>query len=485
MKTTPTKKTQASHKTTTSKIVKTFVLDTCTLIHDPAAIYAFEEHDVIIPLEVILELDRLKTESSERGKNARIVQRKLLSEVEKNGSMTESKLPTGGTLRIYTPNLSKTNKTCPILSDLRVSDHKILATAVELKELKKEKVVVVTKDMGMRLKARVLNIEAEDYLHDKKEEETSKNPTLEITSEHAAQFEKEGCLILKDQISLIGSHIYGNFSCEGEKNLRYGNWKHLGDGKLVKLVSKYINTKGGRSISVRNKEQHYFLDALLDPQIDSVSCVGKAGTGKTLITMAAALDMLHKNRFTGICIAKPNISVEKENGFLPGDLLAKLMPWLQPFADAVNFLYEVPKPDPTKEELQILSSKRAKSERKQENQPEGPRKKPFDLLIERGILEVMSIEHIRGRSIPNKVIIIDEAQNLKNETVKTISTRLGTGSKLIYLGDPSQIDSPYLDEFSNGLIHYRTRMQDLPNVRHLQLIKGERSLFCEQAAARL
>jgi len=459
---------------TTNRIL--YILDSSVLIHDPECIFQFEEHKVAVPYEVLNELDRIKSESSLRGKLARQAQRNLFKALGSNP--TRAKLPNSGELILLLPPNTVlkegTKMVKQILGRLESSDNKIICTAEwaksMLQEEKCEGLKLITKDMGMALKARACDIEVEDYKYDKSPVTTEKEPTLNqlnLSEEETKKFVEEGVLELDtSRCQDMEINQYGLF--DGEKKIPY---RYLGSGQFVTLKGqKGISILKGAHIKARNLEQLFLMDALLDPTIDLVTARGMAGTGKTILTMAAGLALIQNNRYTGMCISKPIESVGKENGFLPGTIEEKMRPWLQPYADAINFLHQtVP-----------LTNKR-QSLRKSRKQNEAILR-PYDRLTQEGVVEITAIEYIRGRSIPNRLFILDEVQNVPQGIIKTIASRMAEGSKLVCLGDIEQIDNPYLDKYSNGLVHIQSNMKNLRNVAHIQLWKGERSLLAEQAA---
>jgi PhoH-like ATPase len=450
---------------------RTYVPDTSVLIHDPESLLAFEENDVAVPLEVIKELDRIKTESSERGQAARSVQRKLLAVIAQGQS---GRLPGGGTLRILIPPEEETTRRGNIgriLGNMETSDHIIIATTAWLLKTSPHPVVLVSKDMGLLLKARAASIPCEDYRHDKSEAEKPESPTIDIAPEELHQFLTAKSLEL-DQIRTgeLEMNSYGLFKTKDKKT----PWRHLGSGRFKPIIKGPLNIQGGTSINPKNMGQACMMDALLDHSIDMVTVAGPAGTGKTLVTMAAALVMIQAGRYNGLCITKPNEPVGRENGFLPGTIEEKMKPWLQPYADAINLLHR-----------RTPAQNKRQSQRKTGAKDQSPCRRPFDTLTETGILTITALEHIRGRSIPQEVFVVDETQNIQPKVTLTITSRMAEGTKLVYLGDPDQIDNPYLDKYSNGLAHVRGRMRNLANIAHITLHKCERSLLAEQAAKRL
>lgn len=453
-----------------------YLLDSSVLIHDPECIFQFEEHKVAIPSEVLNELDKIKSESSLRGKLARQAQRNLSRALGTNS--IRNVLPNGGeiVLLLPPPQILKegTKITSEILGKIDSSDNKIVCTADWAKSLlgaeKCSKLTLVTKDIGMTLKARACKIEVEDYRYDKApiDPEIEFQPTLtDINPNEAEDFLANGFLELDPHnFNHLEINHYGLFNCEKKIPYRY-----VGNGKFIELRGqKGITITKGAHIKARNLEQLFLLDALLDPSIDLVTAKGMAGTGKTIITMAAGLHLIENNRYTGMCISKPIESVGKENGFLPGTIEDKMKPWLQPYADAINFLHRG----------SSFQNKKV-SQRKLKKQEE-TQMRPYDRLTADGLIEITAIEYIRGRSIPNRLFVLDEVQNVPQGIIKTIASRMAEGSKLVCLGDIDQIDNPYLDRNSNGLVHIQANMKNLPNVAHIQLWKGERSVLAEQAA---
>ena len=470
---------------------KTYVLDSSVLIHDPEAFWQFDEHDVGVPSEVLDELDRLKSEGSLRGKSARLAQRNLLSVLRGKG--TSAQLAFGGNLRIL-PSPTKEEEErinasekdgSAVPSRKRTPDNTIITTAkaLEMREgLPPGKVVLITKDTGMALRASACGLNVEDYQHDKATEEPNQEcPKVAVSSEEAGSFLATGILELEEsRCKDLLINTYGLF--EAEKRIP---WRYTGFGRFVRLESERgVQVPGGSLIKALNLEQLFLLDALMNPAIDLVTAKGVAGTGKTILTVAAGLSMIGgegkrggsspRGRYTGMCISKPNESIGKENGFLPGSIEEKMKPWLQPYADAVNFLHQ---------------KQQGGFEGKKKRPPKGPAGNganpplsAYDRLTQAGVLEITAIEYIRGRSIPNRLFVLDEVQNVTKGIIKTIASRMAKGSKLICLGDVEQIDNPYLDAESNGLAHLRGSLRNLPNVAHISLWKGERSLLAEQAA---
>lgn len=453
-----------------------YVLDSSVLIHDPECIHQFEEHKVAVPYEVLNELDKIKSEASLRGRQARQAQRNISNALGREA--TRKKLPQGGELLLLLPPYQiireGSKPLMEVLGKMDSSDNKILSTSDWARSLlEKEQcqgLTLVTKDIGMTLKARACNIEVEDYRYDKVnsvKDQYAHTPLIQISQEELDQFQTGGMLTLDSRkYQPLELNQYGLF--EADQRIPY---RYLGEGKFATLKGqKGIAISKGAHIKARNLEQLFLLDALLDPTIDLVTAKGMAGTGKTILTMAAGLHLIESHRFNGMCISKPIESVGKENGFLPGTIEDKMRPWLQPYADAINFLHQhVP-----------LTNKKQSQRKKKSQGPETLR--PYDRLTQEGIVEITAIEYIRGRSIPNRLFVLDEVQNVPQGIIKTIASRMAEGSKLVCLGDIEQIDNPYLDKYSNGLVHLQANMRNLSNVAHIELKKGERSKLAEQAA---
>ncbi|MBX3744616.1 MAG: PhoH family protein [Verrucomicrobiae bacterium] len=440
---------------------KNFLLDTNVLLHDPNSLVSFQDNNVLIPIEVIEEIDRFKRESSELGRNARTVSR-LLDGWRAKGHLGEGiQLPGGGTLRIifdpqgapssppHRPSAS-TNGT-----PSRSTDNRILARALGARELDPSlPLVVVTKDINLRLKADALGLPAEDY-------ETDRVQLSELYSgliEHAVTPEALAEFKANDQLPLPTDHRYSpNEYCtliDQTHPKRSLLCKVDPQGRL--LVPIVDAREGVWGIRPRNREQHFAFDALLDDRIKLVTLMGKAGTGKTLLALAAGLRRSVVDReFRRVLVARPTVSMGREIGFLPGTLEEKLAPWMQPIHDALELLGD----------LNMGQENRRSAD-----------------LMRNGSIVVEALSYIRGRSIPHQFIVIDEAQNLTPIEVKTILTRVGQGTKIVFTGDPWQIDNPYVDSSSNGFVFLIDRFRDQALAAHVHLEKGERSELAELAA---
>lgn len=468
--------------TAPSQLVKNYVLDTNVLLHDPAALERFKENHLCILVDVLAELDKFKSEQTERGANARRVHRRLTemfscSEKVTHGVSTEG----GGTVRlvIYDPascskNSDQLNRFHRIFPDRERVDHRILAACLLLMQYNKAPVVLVTKDINMQLKARAVGIECQDYLNDKVDAREVSNyevRRIEVDPSELHRFASTGELpISEDRISGMAINEYVLLGT-GEKQTIPA--RLAPDGRFVRLnLPEVLKIPDGQSLKPLNLGQRCLIDALLNPDISLVTCYGHAGTGKTLVAVAAGLHEMFNRKYNGITVSRPVVAMGDQLGFLPGSLDEKMRPWLQPIHDALDLLMRPNVP---------LGPRR-----KQQPKPGGTAavaaKKPYELLMEQGILEIEALCYIRGRSIPNRFFILDEAQQLTPQEAKTIVTRMSRDSKLVLVGDPAQIDNPYVDSRSNGLVYTRNRLKGQPFVAHVALNRGERSELAEAGA---
>lgn len=488
--------------------VKTYVLDTNVLLHDPQSIFKFEENNLAIPVEVLEELDAIKSEqSTERGRNARRVHRILQELLPDSRSMHEGvKLESGGTLSIIINRyLVENNWSTPamqrlraVVSDFTKKDNRIIAAALFVQETFPPPTILVTKDVNVQLKARAVGLEAEDYLNDKVPEapDTDSYPTLSLDVYEMQRFCSEGQFELPEHVA---SKLYLNeyvllMTPEGKTM----PGRYYGNGLVRRLrFPEFVKAPGGIPIRPRNLEQQFFMDALMDDSISLITCFGKAGTGKTLLSTGCALHQIidaENSRYDGLSISRPVIALGKDIGFLPGSLEEKMKPWLQPYHDALEVLM----PSKLPKEPQFAAKKVGKKKKKHDeilssmSQPQPahatgggggvPPMKPYERLIRNGIVEIEALCFIRGRSIARRFFILDEAQQLTPHEVKTVITRISESSKIVLIGDPAQIDNPYVDARSNGLVYCHNRMRGQSLHAHVKLSKGERSRLAELAA---
>jgi len=407
---------------------------------------------VLIPIEVIEEIDRFKRESTERGQNARTFSRTLDS-LRSTGRLSDGvPLSTGGKLKVV---FQKPGENGQVVVGTKTVDSRIVALALHVQKAEpKNKTILVTKDINLRIKADALGLQAEDYENDRimiKDLYTGVFD-LAVPADKMLAFRANG------ELELNGGKTYRpNEYCTLTEQ---GNPKRTAltkvDAMGTRLLPIIDSREGVWGIKPRNREQHFAFDALLDDRIKLVTLMGKAGTGKTLMAMAAGLKRTVLDReFRRLVVARPTISMGKELGFLPGSLEEKLSPWMQPIHDA----------------LELLSDLNMGHEHRRSND-----------LMRSGSIVVEALSYIRGRSIANQFMVVDEAQNLTPLEVKTIITRVGHGTKIIFTGDPYQIDNPYVDSSSNGFNYIVSKFREQPIAAHIELQKGERSELAELAA---
>ncbi len=435
--------------------MKTYVLDTNVLLHDPQALYKFQDNQVILPLTVIEEIDRFKKEQSETGRNARQISR-MIDEFRGRASIVDGvELNNGGTFRVAVYREEFLAKLPPELQVDR-GDNRILAVAQDLVEnLPEDSVIFITKDINLRIKADTIGLDAEDYKNDKIAIDDLYTGTtqLQISKEEVDNFFEEGCLDLQGEFhSNQGVTLIDETNPSHSAIGRYNSLKQ----QLTTLLR--VPKEGVWGIHPRNREQQFAFDLLLNDDIQLVSLVGKAGTGKTLLAIAAGLlKTADESVYSRLLVSRPVFPMGRDLGFLPGDVEEKLAPWMQPIFDNVELL---------------LSSV----------DEGGKRKRGYRELIDLGLMEIEPLTYIRGRSIPRQYMIVDEAQNLTPHEIKTIITRAGEGTKIVLTGDPYQIDNPYVDSASNGLTYAVERLKGQEIAGHMTLTKGERSSLAELAA---
>lgn len=473
---------------------KNFILDTNVLLHDPHCLNRFENNHVFIPVEVLSELDRFKNEQTERGANARTVHR-FLTQVfgHSTKSVTKgSKTPGGGSVRILlnpdtsdaalSPGLRRFKKIFP---DQERMDHRIIAACLALHEKEKNSTVLVSKDLNMQLKAMAIGLNCQDYLNDKvavKDAEGYDIRSIHVEPHELQRFGSARSIDL--ELRRTGSleiNEYVLLTVDAHKLMPA---RHLGEGHFVRLnIPASLQMPRGIELRPANAGQQCFLDALLDPDISLITCYGQAGTGKTLMAVAAGLFLTNQKQFNGMTVSRPVVAMGDTLGFLPGTLNEKMHPWLQSIYDAFEVL--LPINPPRTEAKASPASQRKKTSG--HNEDSGGQQghaviKPYEKLIERGLLEIEALCYIRGRSIPNRFFVLDEAQQLTPLEAKTVVTRMSKGSKLVMVGDPAQIDNPYVDSRSNGLVYARNRLRGQTITAHICLTKGERSPLAEMGA---
>ncbi len=433
---------------------KVFVLDTNVLLHDPAAIFHFQEHEVVIPIVVIEEIDTFKKDQTEIGRNARNVSRQL-DKLRALGNLSAGvPLEGGGSLKVDVAHhpLDLTITTL----DKHKADNQILACALALLGTRKEKVVMVSKDTNLRIKADALGLSAEDYTTDRValDELYTGTAAWTVDAVKVDQLFDGGLQPEADQV-LNPNQFVTLVDRANETHTALGRF-YAADGRVHPLKRLEMPPWG---VKPRNREQQFALDLLLDDSIQVVTLMGKAGTGKTLLAIAAGLQqVVDEERFNKLLVSRPVMPLGRDLGFLPGDISEKLRPYMQPIYDNLDFIVAA-----NMEQRRRSSMTPAQ-------------------LEEGGYMAVEPLTYIRGRSIPNQYIIVDEAQNLTPHEVKTILTRAGDGTKIVFTGDPFQIDNPYVDASSNGLSYLAEHFKHLELSGHVTLVKGERSRMAELAS---
>ena len=433
--------------------IKNYVLDTNVLLHDPNALLNFQDNHVLIPIEVLEEVDKFKRETSERGQNARTVSRRL-DALRRQGNLNKGvQLANGGRLQIVFLSTPKAGSALDVMANGSM-DNRILAQALCIQaEQKSCPTILVTKDINLRLKADVYGLAAEDYETDQVNLKDLYTGMFELTLPAASMAE----LKLNGEVALPQARVrHPNEYCT---LIEEGNPKRTVLCKVDASGAKLIPLQDCQNvwgIRPKNREQHFALDALLDQRVKLVTLMGKAGTGKTLLALAAGLKRTVNDReFRRLMVARPTIAMGKELGFLPGTLNEKLSPWMQPIHDALEMLGD----------LNMGHEHRRTGD-----------------MLRGGTIVVEALSYIRGRSIAHQFMIVDEAQNLTPLEAKTILTRVGHGTKIVLTGDPYQIDNPYVDVASNGFNYIISRFKEQALAAHVELQQGERSDLAELAA---
>ncbi len=444
-----------------------YILDTNVILDDANVLNHFQEGIIVIPLTVIEELDSFKKGLNSLGKNARHFSN-IIDELRKNDGDFVKGINIDENLKlkiVIEGKISKESREKMSSFDLKINDNKILLVALsEEMNYPDDEVIFFSKDTNVRIKAATLGIRAENF---------SKHENLNINEVYAGYkniivssslvdklYENKELDIEEEEIKKYidnndeeKEHIYPNeyIILQDESEKKYICRYNLNTNSL-KLIN-YPRIKDVYGINARNDEQRIALDMLLNNDIKLVSLIGKAGTGKTLLAIAAALEILsEEDNYERLLVTRPIFPMGRDLGFLPGTMEEKLRPWVQPIYDNIEFL--------------INSDK-------------------VEEFLEQQAIKVEALTYIRGRSIPKQILIVDEAQNLTNHEIKTIITRAGEGTKIILTGDPYQIDSPYLDVINNGLVHVIERLKGEEIASTITLTKGERSNLAQIAADKL
>ena len=431
---------------------KFFVLDTNVLLHNPNSLYSFADNTIVIPIAVIEEIDHFKKENTEAGRNARFIIRSL-DKLREAGTLAKE-VPLGEVEgHLVVDFETRLPKDFPLKEN--TPDNRILATAYRYTKTKKDRpVIFVSKDINARVKADALGIEAQDFEREKVDIDTLytgwceiKLPEKEINKiSRAKSYKLENPVKPNEFVLLVGKD-------NPHKRLLMRSYGTSDEIQKLKFQEKKV-----MGISPRNLQQVMSFDLLLDDRVQLVALVGRAGTGKTLIALAAGLQkVVYQHSFELMLVTRPIMPLGRDIGYLPGSKEEKLESWMQPIYDNLSFI------------LQVSRAPSAKATK-------------VDDLIDAGTIDLEPLTYMRGRSIPNQFIIVDEAQNLTPHEVKTVISRAGHGSKLVLTGDPYQIDNPYLDSASNGLSYVVERMKEQKLFGAVRLERSERSTLASLAA---
>lgn len=435
----------------TSQVASTFVLDTCVLLADPGALLRFDEHDVVLPLVVVEELDRKKTRMDEVGANARSAIR-LLEEVgaSRDGGLREAvALPAGGSLRIELNNIESDRLPEPL--DPHTSDHRILATCLNLDLT--EDAVLVTKDAALRIKGAQLGVAVQDYRADTVSVDQLHSGLVEhpTSGDTIDQLFDEGKLELDDVEAGVNEFVILR---SGASRSALARVIQAQPTVIVERMPTHVRAFG---VEPKNVRQTVALHQLMDPDIPAISLMGMAGSGKTFLSLAAALDqVLEQGRYRRVSVYRPLVAVgRQEVGYLPGDLGEKLAPWMAAVHDNLYALFSDAGADGARDAIEEL--------------------------VARGELEMAAVTYLRGRSITGEFVIIDEAQNLELSTLKVILTRMSRDSKVVFCGDLSQVDNPYISPFG-GMAALIEKFKGSSLFAHVSLERTVRSPLAEMAA---
>ncbi len=438
-------------------MAKIFVLDTNIILHDHNAVKQFQENDIVIPIAVVEELDKFKKGNDELSYNARAFMREINRLTDRRSFSTRG-VPLGkrlGYIKIE-PNHPFAQKYRDMFRD-DTQDHRILSTAMWVRDHNPERfVALVTKDINLRLKAKAVGMEAQDYLRDRMDDEVMEGLEKGVISVDASTDAVQRLAYGQDN-SLPWNEVAEKEPAANQLyKFSFGGETVCGRYDKARGVIALVRSQGACGIRPRNDEQKFAMDACLNPAIPLVSLTGGAGTGKTLIALASALEQ--EADYDQIILSRPTVVLGGQDiGYLPGDQKTKMSPYIQPLMDNLEVIRHCFKP----------GSKQAQK---------------IDALVREEKLLISPLAYIRGRSLGKVYFIVDEAQNLTPHEVKTIITRAGEGTKMVFTGDIFQIDQPYLDQWSNGLTHLNEKMRGQEVFQHVFLRKGERSELSEIAA---
>ena len=435
---------------------KTYVLDTSVYLTNAECIYAFKNHDIHVPLKVFEEIDKHKKRQDLVGSQARKIIR-IWDELRSAGSLEKGVRIRKGLGVVKSISSSGiTAQDLPSDLDISIPDHLIIATALKAQRESTRKVILVSRDINMRVIADAIGLQSEDFQNqqivDNSDSIFTGYSTVLVDDQFIDQFYERKDVYL-DRADLLPNQYLMLVSNANEKKTALARYINAAT-PLRQLASTKAKVWG---IKPRNKEQHFLMDALMDPNIEVITAIGKAGSGKTICAIAAGLEQTideGNSRYSRIIVSRPVQPLGKDIGFLPGTMEEKMSPWLMPIQDNLQFLM-------------------------------GNDKMTLDIYMQKGTIEIEALTYIRGRSISNAFIIIDEAQNLTTHELKTIITRVGEGTKIVLTGDVEQIDNVYIDATTNGLTHAVEKFKKFELASHVTLMKGERSRVATFAAQNL
>ena len=434
---------------------KIYVLDTSVYLTNAECIYAFKNHDIYVPLKVFEEIDKHKKRQDAVGFQARKIIR-IWDELRARGSIVKGVRIRKGHGIIRSVSSTGITKDLPSDLDVKIPDHLIIATALKFHKQLPRKVILVSRDINMRVIADAVGVTSEDFqsnqVVDRSEKIYTGSKTVLVDDQLIDQFYN------KEEVYLDLPGLYSNQYLLMVSN---ANEKKSALGRFINKLTPVRQILAGKTkiwgINARNKEQSFLLDALMDPNIQVVTVIGKAGSGKTICAIAAGLEQTIDETtavYSRVIVSRPVQPLGKDIGFLPGTMEEKMSPWLMPIQDNLQFLM-------------------------------GNNKITLDIYRQKGTIEIEALTYIRGRSISNAFIIIDEAQNLTTHELKTIITRVGEGTKIVLTGDVEQIDNVYIDATTNGLTHAVEKFKSFELAAHITLNKGERSKVATFAAQNL
>lgn len=424
---------------------KLFCLDTNVVLHDPQAIYQFEEHDVVLPFYVIEELDQFKKEGSDRGRNSREVCRSIRDLVENSNTGLQEGISLGaGRGNLFIPIVNFEAGFYPDPSSHGAMDRAIIRHVIDTQTQNPDReVILVSMDLNMQIRAWSLGLRSETYESKRAKSKISSSVReIESSKDEIAKFFHEGSIETSEE-------------CIENESVMLKDPAHISHTALGRYSKGSIQQlksprEGVMGIKPRNREQAFALDLLVDESIQFVSLVGISGSGKTLLAVAAGLAGVESGKYSRMLVSRPIIPMGRDLGYTPGSIEEKLAPWMQPIFDNLDVLFN-------------------------------NRREAYQSLIDSGKIQIEPLTYIRGRSLPGQYILTDESQNLSVLEAKTIITRLGEGSKLVMTGDPDQIDNPHVDSTSNGLAILADKFRDQAIAGCVVLTRGERSAISELA----